>query len=140
MEKERRLDRVEAEIVVVQAQKDRLKDQIDGLKTELRLAKVEAQEAEKQLKLAYDNRKKIKSEIEDLGKKLNKAVKPLIDLIEERNTIIHNFEKAGDEIQRTNGVLGWNSPAKEYPPAEPEMIRQLRDLLHPQPEPWRQSG
>jgi len=138
LDKDERLDRVDAEILVVQAQKDRLTDQIDGLKTKLPQVEAEAQDAEKQLKLAYDNRKKIKTEIEDLGKKLNDTVKPLIELIEHRNTIIHNHEKAGDEIQRLNSTLGWNSPAKEYPPAEPEMIRNLRDLLHPQP--WKRNG
>jgi len=138
MDKDRRLDRVEAEIVVVQTQKTRLTDQVDELKNKLPQAEAEAQDAEKQLESAYDNRKKIKSEIEVLGKKLNEAVKPLIDLIQDRNTIVHNFEMAGNEIQRLNGVLGWNSPAKEFPPAEPEMTRRLRDLLHPQP--WKRNG
>ena len=129
---------MEAEIVVVQAQKTRLTDQIDWLKRELPQVKAEAQEAEKQLKGAYDSRKRIKSEIEDLDKKVNDTVKPLIELIDHRNTIVHHFEKAGDEIQRLNGDLGWNSPAKDYPPAEPGMLRNLRELLHPQP--WKQNG
>jgi len=138
LDKDRRLDRVEAEIVVVQTQKDRLTDQIDGLKRELPQVTVEAQDAEKQLKLAYDNRKKIKSEVEEADKKLNEAVKPLIELIQDRNTIVRHFEKAGDEIQRLNGVLRWNSPEKEYPPAEPEMLRSLQNPLHPQP--WKRNG
>ena len=62
---------------------------------------------------------------------------PLMDLIDHRNTIIRHFETTGGEIQTLNGVLRWNSPEKEYPPAEPEMLRNLRELLHPQPVVWR---
>ena len=138
MDKDRRLDRVEAEIVVVQTQKTRLTDQVDELKNKLPQAEAEAQDAEQQLKLAYDNRKNIKSEIEEADKKLNDAIKPLIDLIEHRNTIIHNFEKTGDEIQSLNGQLRWHPLAREASPAEPEMLRKLRDLLHPQP--WKRNG
>jgi len=131
-ESNRRRHEVESEIGNLQAQKKHLTDWIADL-TDKTLPQVEAEakETETQLKNAQENRKTIKGEISDLDKKINESAKPLIDLIEQRQTIIHALVNVGDEIQTLTAKLRWHPPEQAFPPCEPEMLRRFRELLDP---------
>ena len=128
-ENNERLNRVETEILTLQAQKDRLVDRIDKLNRDLPVVLAEAKQTEAALETAQENRKKIKSELKDLDKELNEILKKPMDLIQQRKTTIDRLERAGDEIQTLTSVLRWHPPTEEYPPALPEMMKELKEVL-----------
>lgn len=126
---DRRLNEVEAEILTLQAQKTRLTDRIDELKRTLPQIEAEAKQTETALETAQENRKTIKGEISDLDNKINKSLEPLMDLIQKRKEAINRLEKAGNEISTLTSELRWHPPTAEYPPALPEMLRMLKEVL-----------
>jgi len=131
------LNKVETEIDTIEAEKKRLRDRIDELKKEVVDVEAEARKSKAELKAAHDDRKKIKGEIEDLDEKLSKVVKPVIDLIQQRQQIIHNSEKVEDIIQTLTGKLRWHPSKIEAAPPTPEILEKLQQLLPRQIVKWR---
>ena len=123
------MNEVEAEIETLQKKRTRLTDRIEKLKEDLPIVTAEAHQTEAALKAAHEAVKKAKTEIEDLGRELNESLKEPMDLIEKRKSAIHRLQKAGNEADRLNTLLRWPRLEQVFPPAEPELMRTLRDIL-----------